>query len=99
MSDTRHKTRRAAFLTTTSVVAFSLTLLGGGVAILSGAVPLRALTAADRTDLGSILLASPILILMLALIFEATRIALRTAPLPEPQPIGRLAPLPDRWQE
>ena len=30
---------------------------------------------------------------------EATRIALKTAPLPEAQPIGRLAPIPNRWAE
>jgi len=91
-------TRHVAFLTT-AVVSFSLTLLGSGVAILSGTLPLRALADTQRTDLGSMLLASPILILMLALIVEATRIALKTAPLPEAQPIGRLAPIPNRWAE
>jgi len=90
--------RRVAFLTT-AVVSFSLTLLGSGVAILSGTLPLRALADTQRTDLGSMLLASPIVILMLALIVEATRIALKTAPLPEAQPIGRLAPIPNRWAE
>ena len=99
MSDTSPKRRRMALLTTASVVSFSLTLLTAGIAILSGALPLRTLAAADRTDIGSMLLASPIVILMLALIFEATRIALKTAPLPEPQPVGRLAPIPNRWTE
>ena len=90
--------RRVAFLTT-AVVSFSLTLLASGVAILTDTLPLRAFADAQRTDIGSMLLASPILILMLALIFEATRIALRTAPLPEEQPVGRLAPLANRWAE
>jgi hypothetical protein len=99
LMSTTPKTRRVAFLTTAVIVSFSLTLLGCGVAILSGTLPLRSIGAADRTDIGSMLLASPILILVLALIFEATRIALKTSPLPEPQPIGRLAPLPNRWHE
>jgi len=90
--------RHVAFLTT-AVVSFSLTLLASGVAILTDTLPLRAFADAQRTDIGSMLLASPILILMLALIFEATRIALRTAPLPEDQPVGRLAPLANRWAE
>lgn len=93
------KTRRVAILTTASVVSFSLTLLGAGIAILAGILPLANLAAVDRTDLGSMLIASPILVLMLALIVEATRIALRTTPLPNSQPVGRLAPVPARWDE
>jgi hypothetical protein len=99
LMSTTQKARRVAFLTTAAIVSFSLALLGCGIAMLSDALPLRSMAAADRTDIGSMLLASPILILILALIFEATRIALRTAPLPEPQPIGRLAPLSNRWHE
>lgn len=85
---------RPAVLTTASIVSFSLTLLGAGLAVLAGAVPLSALTLAERVDVGSLLFMAPLLILLLALVFEASRIALRKAPLPEP----RLVPVA-RWTD
>lgn len=85
---------RATLLTTASIVSFSLTLLGSGLAVLAGAVPLQALSDAARTDVGTMLFAAPLMILLLAVVFEASRIAMRNAPLPEPRAV-RLA----RWRE
>jgi hypothetical protein len=81
------QSRRATLLTTASIVSFSLTLLGGSFAVFAGAVPLKTLNLADRLDLGSMLFAAPLLILVLALVFEATRLALRDQPLPEDRPV------------
>ncbi len=82
-----HPSRRsAAALTTASVVSFSLTLLGASLAILSGAAPIRALGLTDTADLGALLFVAPVLALILGLIVEAARIALRDGPLPEARP-------------
>ena len=77
--------RRAASFTTATVVSFSLTLLAAGVAVLSGALPLRMLTTVERIDIGTVLFVAPILALILAVMVEATRIALSRKPLPEPR--------------
>ena len=77
--------RRAAKFTTATVVSFSLTLFAGGVAILAGMVPLKALTSVERIDLGMVLFVAPIVALVLAVLVETTRIALSQQPLPEPR--------------
>jgi hypothetical protein len=77
--------RRAAAFTTTTIVSFSLTLLGGSIAVLSGLVPLNALSFGERSELGAILFVAPIVALVLAVVFEASRIAFTRAELPEPR--------------
>ncbi len=77
--------RKRAKFTTATVVSFSLTLFAASVAILSGAVPLRALTTVERIDIGTMLFVAPVLALILAVMAEATRIAMSQQPLPEPR--------------
>jgi len=79
------KSRRITAFTTATVVSFSLTLLAGSVAVLSNVVPLKMLSFGDRLDLGAMLFVAPVLALVLALVFETTRIALKREPLPEPR--------------
>ena len=79
--------RRGTLLTAASITSFSLTLLGGSFAVLSGLVPLHALSLAERVDVGTLLFVAPLLILVLSVVFEAARIAVRSAPLPEPRPV------------
>ncbi|MEO6012239.1 MAG: hypothetical protein ABIQ30_01455 [Devosia sp.] len=78
------KSRTFAF-STTAIVSFSLTLLGGSVAVLSGLLPLNTLNFGERMDVGTMLFIAPVLALTLGVIFEATRIALTRAELPEPR--------------
>jgi hypothetical protein len=77
--------RRATKFTTATVVSFSLTLFAASVAVLSGSVPLRALTSIERIDLGMMLFIAPIVALVLAVMVEAIRIAMSSQPLPEPR--------------
>ena len=77
--------RRAKSFTTATVISFSLTLLAGSVAVLANVVPLKALSFGERVDLGAMLFAAPILALVLAVVFEATRIAFSREQLPEPR--------------
>ena len=79
------RARRAAVFTTTSVVSFSLTLLGGSIAILTNLVPLGTLTLGQRVDLGAMLFVAPVLALVLGILLEATRVALsQDGPAAEP---------------
>ena len=84
-SQPQAKARRARAFTTATVVSFSLTLLAGSVAVLTNKVPLQALTLGERIDLGAMLFVAPVLALVLAVVFEATRIALSPNKLPEPR--------------
>ena len=77
--------RRSEILTTTSIISFSLTLLAGGAAVLAGLVPLGRLTFSERVDVGTLLFVSPLVALVLAVVFEVTRIALTAPKLPEPR--------------
>jgi hypothetical protein len=77
--------RRAGLFTTTTVVSFSLTLFAGSVAVLAGLIPLRSLSLVERLDIGTMLFVAPVVALVLAIIFETTRIALSRQPLPEPR--------------
>ena len=77
--------RRINAFTTATVVSFSLTLLAGSVVVLTNMVPLRFLGFGDRVDLGAMLFVAPVLALVLGVIFETTRIALKREPLPEPR--------------
>ncbi len=80
-----YRRRTAATLTTASVISFSLTMLGGSIAVLSGLVPLKPLSFGERIDVGALLLAMPVVALILAVVFEVTRIALKSPELPEPR--------------
>ena len=77
--------RRTNAFTTATVVSFSLTLLAGSIAVLSNAVPLRALSLGERVDLGAMLFVAPVFALILGVVFETARIALKREPLPEPR--------------
>ena len=79
------KHRRARAFTTTTIVSFSLTILGAAIAVLSGLVPLRPMSFAERIDVGSLLFVAPIVALVLAIVFEVTRIALTRPDLPAPR--------------
>jgi hypothetical protein len=77
--------RKAQAFTTTTIVSFSLTLLAGAIAVLTGLVPLRHVSIAERVDIGSVLFVLPVLALVLAVVFEAARIALTRSELPAPR--------------
>ena len=47
-----YRRRTATTLTTASVISFSLTMLGGSIAVLSGLVPLKPLSFGERIDVG-----------------------------------------------
>lgn len=79
------RAKRRASLTTASIASFSLTLLAGGIAVLSGLMPLPHLSLAERLDVGALLFVAPLMALVLALVFEVTRIALAKRELPEPR--------------
>ena len=81
----KRRKRRVAALGTASIVSFSLTLLAGGIAVLTGLVPLDRLSLVERIDVGSLLFMMPVVALVLAVVFEVTRIALRAPELPEPR--------------
>ena len=82
---TRAAARRARAFTTATVISFSLTLLAGSIAVLANLVPLRTLSLGERIDLGAMLFLAPILALVLAVVFEASRVALTREALPEPR--------------
>ncbi len=77
--------RKAQAFTTTTIVSFSLTLLAGAIAVLTGLVPLRHVSFAERIDIGSMLFVMPVVALVLAMVFEVTRIALTRPELPAPR--------------
>jgi uncharacterized membrane protein len=77
--------RKARAFTTATIVSFSLTILAASIAILSGLVPLKPMSFAERIDVGSLLFVAPIVALVLAIVFEVTRIALTRPDLPEPR--------------
>ncbi|RYE08501.1 MAG: hypothetical protein EOP22_13215 [Hyphomicrobiales bacterium] len=79
------RARRKLAFTTTTIVSFSLTLLAGSIAVLAGMLPISGLTRIERIDVGAVLFAAPILALVLAIMFEATRIAFTRKDLPEPR--------------
>lgn len=78
------KSSKAMAFTTTTIVSFSLTLLGASVAVLSGLVPLH-LSHGARVDVGALLFLTPMIALMLAVCSEVVRIALRSPELPQPR--------------
>ena len=84
-SASKPKNQRARAFTTTTIVSFSLTILGASIAVLSGLVPLRPMSFAERIDVGSLLFVAPIVALVLAIVFEVTRIALTRPDLPQPR--------------
>ena|SRR6218665_1328807 len=90
----RVKTRYRA-LTSATVIAFSLTFVGAGVALLAGMLPANAEAmtgAAGSVDTGVVLLLVPLCALVLAILFEATRLALRgPVRIAEPRPAPALS--------
>lgn len=80
------KTARRVAMTTAGLATFSLTLLAGGMGLATGLIPMPEATAMQRLDAGALLIAAPIVALILAMLVEVTRIALRSAPLPDPRP-------------
>lgn len=65
----------ASRLSAAAVIAFSLTLVGAGVAMLVGLVPHRMLPALDGIDATIVLLFVPLCALTLAILAEAVRAA------------------------
>lgn len=63
----------ATRLSAAAVIAFSLTLVGAGVAMLFGLVPQRMLPAFDGIDATILLLFIPLCALTLAILAEAVR--------------------------
>lgn len=86
------KHRRAAAFTTATIVSFSFTLLAAGIGVLTGLLPLRSLSFGQRVDVGSLLFLMPVVALVLGVCVEVTRIALRRADLPDPNPAQQI-----RW--
>jgi len=60
-------------LSSAAIIAFSLTLVGAGVAMLIGLVPQRMLPALDGMDATVLLLFLPLCALTLAILAEAVR--------------------------
>jgi hypothetical protein len=85
VSAEKSNTRKALRFTTGTIVSFSLTLLGGAIVVLSGAVPLKLLSFGERIDIGSLLFLMPMVALILAMVFEVARIAFTRAELPTPR--------------
>lgn len=83
---------RSRQLFTAAAISFSLTLLAGSLAVIGGYVPLQGMSFVARTDLGALLMFAPVCALVLALLFEVARLAIKT-PLDMPEP--RLVTL--RW--
>lgn len=79
------KARKISAFSITTVVSFALTLLAGSVAVLTNKVPLQTLTLGERVDVGAMLFIATVLALVLAVVFEASRIALSPNRLPEPR--------------
>ena len=76
--------KKAEAFGTATVISFSLTLLAGAIAVLTGLPPLD-MSLGERVDVGAMLFIAPVLALVLAVVFEATRIAMSRADLPEPR--------------
>ena len=90
-------TRRHA-LTTATVIGFSLTFVGAGVAVLLGLLPddvSPIASAFGPIDSGVVLLLVPLCALVFAMLVEATRLALR-GPLQIAQP--RPTPVLSEWR-
>jgi len=81
----RRQTRQ---LVTALVTSFSLTLLVGSLAVLSGYLPLDVNPVA-RADLGALLMFAPVCALAFAIVFEAARLTFKGPFIaPEPEPIA-----------
>jgi len=76
---------RARQLVTYATVSFSLTMLAGSLGVIYGIVPVGAMSAPARVDLGAMLLFAPVCALILGLLFEVARLALK-APIDDPEP-------------
>lgn len=88
------KARRYA-LTTATIISFSLTFALAGFALLLGFLPRDAnfLAASNGAaiETGVVLLVVPLVALVLAILFEATRLALRgPVKIAEPRPAATL---------
>lgn len=80
----RRRLFRNAFGATTAI-AFSLTFVGAGLAVLLGFIPPRVIIGAEQIDTAVVLLFVPLCALILAILFEATRSTLRDG-LQAPRP-------------
>lgn len=68
-----------------AAIAFSLTFVGAGIALLLGIIPPRTLINATEIETGVVLLFVPLCALILAILVEATRSTLRDG-LQAPRP-------------
>ena len=90
------KRSRAAAFTTATIVSFSFTLLAAGIGVLTGLLPVHALSVGQRVDVGSLLFMMPVVALILGVCVEVTRIALRREELPEAERAQRIHWSPGR---
>jgi hypothetical protein len=92
--ETAARARRKA-LNIVTVISFSLTFVGAGFALLLGLLPADAnfvASAMGPIDTGIILLLIPLCALVLAILFEATRLALRgPVEIAQPRPTPALS--------
>jgi phosphate/sulfate permease len=72
----RSAVMRVVTFTTGTIVSFSFTLLAASLALFAGLVPLEKLSLGQRLDIGAMLFIAPVLALVLAVVFEAARLAL-----------------------
>lgn len=88
----QHRVAANSRLTSAAVIAFSLTLVGAGLAMLVGLVPQRMLPALDGVDATILLLFVPLCALTLAMLAEAVRVALSGGFQPATRQVNRLEP-------
>jgi hypothetical protein len=72
-----------------ATIAFSLTVVAASIALMAGVLPAAGLNAAERFDMGALMLFVPICLLTFGIIAEATRIA-ATSPTSIPQTVDRI---------
>lgn len=72
-----------------ATIAFSLTVVAASIALMAGILPAGGLNAAERFDMGALMLFVPICLLTLGIVAEATRIA-ATSPKSVPETVDRI---------
>lgn len=72
-----------------ATIAFSLTVVAASIALMAGVLPAAGLNAAERFDMGALMLFVPICLLTFGIIAEATRIA-ATSPTSVPESVERI---------
>lgn len=88
---TKPKRSPRILFSTATAIAFSLTFVGGSVALLFGLLPARALVMAGGIDTAVVLLFVPLCALLFAIVAEVLRSSLKGKGHPAPaRAVGRL---------